>query len=371
MADSSLGKKRLHVGVAISFDFKAEKSNRMPKIQPIHFYPSKPNSGLLTDSFQRVLNYLRISVTDRCNMRCDYCRPASNDYHSESHDNILRYEEIERIVQIAASLGVNKIRITGGEPLVRRDLPLLIEKLAAIDGITELTMTSNASLLARYANDLANAGLNRVNISLDSLNPLRFRTLTGGKLSPVLAGIEAAIKAGLTPIKLNTVLMRGINDHDVAELIDFAGDHGATIRFIELMPMKQGMNWDTHYISMDEILRRDDVQQRVNTASILTTGHSAARYLPRKNGTGTVGFIMPMSEKFCEGCNRLRLTANGGLRACLPADKQFNLRDLMRRGGSDDDIRAVFLRTAQVKPEIGVYDFSSKNNKRSMIHIGG
>ncbi len=340
---------------------------------PVSFYPRQPVH--LQDRFNRKLTYLRISVTDRCNMRCDYCRPAVDAYNAEPHDQILRYEEIERIVCVAAAMGVTKLRITGGEPLVRRGLPLLVEKLANIPGITDLSMTTNATLLGKYAHDLASAGLGRVNISIDSLNALRFRKLTGGELAPVLAGIKAARAAGIGPIKLNAVLMRGINaggEHsEVAELIDFAGENDATIRFIELMPMKQGMDWDHHYISIDEVLQRDDVHARVDVDAALQTGNTAARYLPLKSGKGEVGFIMPMSERFCEGCNRLRLTSDGGLRSCLPADHQLNLRDLIRSGGSDDDIRAVFLRSALIKPEIGIYDFDADSEKRSMIHIGG
>jgi cyclic pyranopterin phosphate synthase len=342
---------------------------------PIHFFESVHAKEQLADRFGRQLTYLRISVTDRCNMRCDYCRPAADAYKAEPHNQILRYEEIERIVRVAAGMGVTKLRITGGEPLVRRDLLTLVEKLAVVDGITDLSLTTNATLLGKYAADLAAAGLKRVNISLDSLNSLRFRKLTGGELAPVLAGIEAAKAAGLFPIKLNTVLMRGINaggEHsEVAELIDFAAANKATIRFIELMPMKQGMDWDKHYISIDEVLQREDVRARVDVDTVLQTENTAARYLPLKDGSGEVGFIMPMSERFCEGCNRLRLTSDGGLRSCLPADHQLNLRDLIRSGGSDEDIRAVFLRSAMIKPEIGLYDFDADSEKRSMIHIGG
>jgi len=340
---------------------------------PLIFYPSQmpsANTGSLQDRFGRKLTYLRISVTDRCNMRCDYCRPSADAYKAESHSHLLSYEEITRIASVAASLGVSKIRITGGEPLVRRDLPQLIEKLAAIAGITDLAMSTNATLLGKYAQALADAGLHRINVSLDSLKTLQFRKLTGGELAPVLEGLQAAKKAGLTPIKLNTVLMKGINDDEVADLIDFASDIGATIRFIELMPMKEGLDWDKHYISIDEILQRDDVEQRVHISE-MQTGNTAARYLPLKQGSGEVGFIMPMSERFCEGCNRLRLTSDGGLRSCLPADHQLNLRDLMRRGGSDDDIRAVFMRSALLKPEVGVYEFDGDVSKRSMIQIGG
>ncbi|MCF6208065.1 MAG: GTP 3',8-cyclase MoaA [Ghiorsea sp.] len=340
------------------------------EISPIRFFERQPTQAGLQDTFGRKLNYLRISVTDRCNMRCDYCRPAADAYQAEPRSHILSFEEITRIVKVAAGLGVNKVRITGGEPLVRKDLPQLIAQLSAIDGITDLAMTTNATYLKKHAQALKDAGLNRINISLDTLNPLRFKALTGSELQPVLDGIQAAKDAGLLPIKLNTVLMKGINDDEVASLIDFASDMDATIRFIELMPMKQGMDWDKHYISVEDVLAQDDVQARVDI-SPMQTGNTAARYLPLKQGSGEVGFIMPMSERFCEGCNRLRLTSDGGLRSCLPADKQMNIRDVMRNGGSDSDIRDVFLRSALIKPEIGVYDFSADSEKRSMIHIGG
>jgi len=346
---------------------------------PIHFFEGAPSSladnESLIDRFDRRQTYLRISVTDRCNMRCDYCRPAADAYKAEPHSQILRYEEIERIARVAAGLGVNKLRITGGEPLVRRDMPKLVEKLAAIPGITDLSMTTNATLLAKYADDLAQAGLNRINISLDSLNGLRFRKLTGAELTPVIEGIEAAKKAGLIPIKLNAVLMRGINageNHsEVADLIDFAIDHDATIRFIELMPMKYGMDWDKHYISIDDVLAEDDVRQRIDLEAVAESCNTAASYLPLKNSSQKVGFITPMSERFCDGCNRLRLTADGHLRSCLPADSELNLRDLIRGGGSDDDVRALFSRSAMIKPKIGTYAFDKDSEQRSMIHIGG
>ncbi len=338
---------------------------------PIIFHQRASYPGAFRDRFGRALTYLRISVTDRCNMRCHYCRPESGLFKAEPHAAILRYEEITRIVRVAAELGVRKLRITGGEPLVRRNLPELVEQLAAISGIDEIAMTSNATLLADHAETLAAAGLTRVNISLDSLDCSTFRELTGGDLQPVLAGIDAAIATGLTPIKLNCVLMRGINDHEAPALIDFAAGIGATLRFIELMPMKRGLRWQDHYISVDELLQRKAVCDRLDTQSSPYDENSAAHYLPLRDGGGRVGFITPMSARFCDGCNRLRLTADGGLRACLPADKQLNLRDVIRDGGSDEAIRAIFLRAAMIKPERGEYLFDPDDEKRSMIAIGG
>ncbi|MDQ6950250.1 MAG: GTP 3',8-cyclase MoaA [Mariprofundales bacterium] len=342
---------------------------------PLTFYPSPPHAENLTDSFGRQLTYLRISVTDRCNLHCSYCRPASENYQAEARSHILTFDEITRIVRVAAGLGVRKVRITGGEPLVRRNLTTLIAKIAAISGIDDLAMTSNASLLAQAAQPLADAGLHRINISLDTLNPARFRALTGGDLAPVLDGIAAAQQAGLSPIKLNTVLMRGVNvggeESEVARLIDFAQLHDLTIRFIELMPMKQGLDWKRHYVAIDEVLARNDLQARVAVDAPLVTGNTAARYLPHKQGTGKVGFIMPMSEHFCSGCNRLRLTADGHLRSCLPANTELNLRDMMRQGADDAGIRALLLRAAMTKPEIGIYSFTQGKDQRSMIQIGG
>jgi len=338
---------------------------------PIHWFDALPQALGFADRFGRKLTYLRISVTDRCNMRCHYCRPSSDAYQAEARSQLLSFEEVTRIVTVAAKLGIRKIRLTGGEPLVRHGISSLVRSLAAIDGIEELAMTSNATLLAQHATELAEAGLQRVNVSLDSLNPLRFRELTGSDLAPVLRGLTAAAEAGLQPIKLNTVLMRGINDDEVAALIDFAETHGMTIRFIELMPMKQGLDWERHYISIDDIMKREDVRQRLDLQALADVGQTAARYVPLRHGKGEVGFIMPMSDRFCSGCNRLRLTADGGLRSCLPADDELNLRDVMRQGGSDDDLRTSFLRAALIKPEIGVYDLQQDSEKRSMIHIGG
>lgn len=342
---------------------------------PIRFFPrsSAAARGGLADRFGRRLSYLRISVTDRCDLRCAYCRPEADACRPEPRERILSFEEIARIARVAAGMGVQKLRITGGEPLVRRDLPRLVARLAAIPGIRDLAMTTNATLLADHAGALARAGLMRVNVSLDSLNPLRFRQITGGDLNRVLAGIAAARAAGLAPLKLNCVLMRGINDGEMPELMDFARRIGATIRFIELMPMKRGMDWRRHYLPVSEVLEQPEVRRRIRLDAPLPGGNEAARYWPMAGAgqEGTVGFITPMSARFCEGCNRLRLTADGGLRACLPEEHKMNLRDLIRAGGSDDDIRAAFVRAAWLKPEIGVYEFDAASVPRSMIQIGG
>ncbi len=339
------------------------------RVAPIRFFSRPPTPGLV-DRFGRRQSYMRISVTDRCNMRCDYCRPAAGDWRSEARERLLSFEEIARIARVATELGVTKIRLTGGEPLVRRDLPRLVGMLVGLGRIRDLAMTTNGALLARHARALADAGLMRVNVSLDSLNSLRFQRLTGGELSGVLRGIEAARRVGLEPIKINCVLMRGVNDDEAPALMDFAAREGLTLRFIELMPMKRGLDWNRRYLGIDQLLRRDEVRMRLAGKRPLAGSQDVARYWAMRNG-GMVGFITPMSARFCEGCNRLRLTADGGLRSCLPADGQLNLRDLLRGGCTDDEIRAVFLRAALIKPEIGIYEFDAGAEKRSMIQIGG
>jgi cyclic pyranopterin phosphate synthase len=342
----------------------------MTAVVPVQFFEqASARSGKLEDRFGRRLNYMRISVTDRCNMRCHYCRPQANDYKAGPKSHMLSFEEIERIVRVGAGLGLSKLRITGGEPLVRRGVSTLVRMLASIPGITDLAMSTNAFFLEKHIEELSAAGLMRLNISLDSLHPLRFRQLTGSDVEPVLAGIRAAIRSGLSPIKLNTVLMRGINDTEVPALIDFAEDHGLTIRFIELMPMKRGMDWEKHYVPVDEVMQRPEVTARLGTAAGAGQGNSAARYLPLASGHGEVGFITPMSDRFCEGCNRLRLTADGKLRSCLPSENELNLRDMIRAGGNDDDVRTVFTRSALIKPEIGTYNYDQPS--RSMIQVGG
>jgi len=340
--------------------------------QAVTFFDRIAAHRMLTDRFGRRISYLRISLTDRCNLRCYYCRPEAGRYRAEERGNLLSFEEIARIVRVAARLGVRKLRMTGGEPLVRRDVPKLIAMLASIDGIEEIAMTTNATLLAPQAEALARAGLGRINISLDTLCAARFRRLTGGEIEAVLDGIDAARKVGLSPIKINCVLMRGINDQEVAALMDFAAEQHATIRFIELMPMREGLDWKRYFIAADEVLAQKEVRARLRLdAPLHRDPKEPARYWPRVDGRGIVGFITPMSARFCAGCNRMRLTADGMLRPCLPAEHQVSLRALLRGGAGDGAIEAAFRRAAWIKPEIGVYQQGHWRDGRSMIGIGG
>jgi len=342
--------------------------------KPIQFYGKTPRSDIeaLEDRFGRHMSYLRISVTDRCNLKCTYCRPGKDAFCPIAHEAVLSFEEIARVVHVAASLGVNKVRLTGGEPLVRHGIPELIRMLKKVPGIRDLALSTNAVLLKRHAPSLAEAGLKRLNISLDSLKSEHFRKLSGGgDLNTVLQGIQAAVKYDFSPIKVNVVVMRGVNDDEIAELIDFGTEQGVQMRFIEFMPMCDGNNWPESHMPVSEMLAMPEVRARLADVPAGNDGHAAARYIPLANGKGEAGFISPMSNRFCDGCNRLRLTADGKIRACLPADDEVDVRMVLRDGGSDKDIAECFRRAVLTKPEVGVYNFEEHGRARSMIQIGG
>jgi cyclic pyranopterin phosphate synthase len=304
----------------------------------------------LSDSFQRPINYLRISVTDRCNLRCIYCMPADG-IELTSHGDILSYEEIYTIAKAAAELGIDKLRITGGEPLVRLGLPQLIEMLAGIETINDIALTTNGVLLADYAAELKAAGLKRVNISLDTLKPDRFRQITRGhsELRQVLEGIEAAWKVGLEPVKLNMVVMSGINDD---ELIDFAAktiDEGWNVRFIELMPVAGNGDSAPRFVSAGEMKERLAPLGKLEPC-LPSVGNGPAKYFRLPGAKGTIGFITPVSEHFCFRCNRMRLTADGKLRPCLLSDYEIDLKTPLRSGISREGLKKLFEKAVAEKP---------------------
>jgi cyclic pyranopterin phosphate synthase len=273
-------------------------------------------------------------------------------------------------------MGITKVRITGGEPLVRKGVVGLVEMLARVPGIEDLTLSTNALLLKRYARSLKRAGLKRVNISLDTLKPERFKKFTQGELTRALEGIEAAIAAGLSPIRLNTVAMRSFNEDEIPDIIDFAEAHSLTLRFIEFMPMGDKLDWESHYITVDELLKIPGVREKVDVTAAPERGSkgAAAFYLPLRSGKGEVGFIAPMSQRFCHGCNRLRLTADGRLRSCLPTDAEVNLKPALRAGSDDRAIRGLIEKAVELKPEFGEYKFNKGcrgEPRRSMTEIGG
>lgn len=324
----------------------------------------------LTDDYDRVIDYLRISVTDRCNLRCVYCMPEGG-IPSLPHDDILRYEEIVRLARIAAGLGVRTIRLTGGEPLVRKDIVDLVNMLAEIEGIDGVNMTTNGILFAPMAEDLAQAGLQRVNISLDSLQPDRYAAITRrANLKDALAGIEAAQKAGLQPVKINMVVMGGVNDDEVIDFARRSRSHGWHVRFIECMPLGGQANdaW-RDYISSDEI--RHTIEGALGTltpAGIASKGPSNTWHL--SEAEGTIGFISAVSHKFCDQCNRLRLTADGHLLPCLLSDVEFDLRTPLRSGADDSVLRDIFLRATAAKPK-GHRLHQHATTRHQMSRIGG
>ncbi len=324
-------------------------------------------TGIL-DSFGRTINYLRISVTDRCNLRCLYCMPPEG-VPQILHSELLSYEEIRTVVQAAAELGIDKIRLTGGEPLVRAELPELIKMVSQIEGIRELSLTTNGTLLKKYALELRRAGLSRVNVSLDTLKTDRFQYITRlGRLNDVLEGIEAAKEAGFKPVKINTVVMRGINDD---EILDFAGmtyEAGWHVRFIELMPFK-GV---AEFVSSNELRQHISLLGKLEPCAS-TTGDGPATYYQLAGAKAYMGFISPLTElSFCSRCNRMRLTPDGELRPCLLGEDEIDLKTPLRNNASAEELKRLILKAVTSKPE---RHHLEKGNvrvvKRRMSQIGG
>jgi GTP 3',8-cyclase len=305
----------------------------------------------LVDAFRRPITYLRVSVTDRCNLRCVYCMPEAGLPWIAKPD-ILSYEEIASIVQAAASIGVRSIRLTGGEPLIRRDLERLVAMIAAIPGIDDIALSTNALLLAEQAPALAAAGLRRVNISLDTLQEDRFTAIARRPgLARVLAGIEAAIATGLTPVKINCVVMRGANDDELEAFAELTRARAVHIRFIEVMPVTENVE-----LQRDAWVSSDEVLTRLNALGALRPvpnphGNGPARTFAYDGAPGTVGVISPLAHDYCETCNRVRLSADGRLKLCLFGDNMIDLRTPLRSGGGEAAIVEILRASMHVKPE--------------------
>ncbi len=324
------------------------------------------------DAFNRPISYLRISVTDRCNLRCVYCMPPKG-VQLRPVEEILSYEEIELIVRAAASLGIHKVRLTGGEPLVRLGFVDLVAMLARIPGIDDLAMTTNGTLLAKHACALVEAGLKRVNVSLDTLRPKRFRQITGRDgLAKVLAGIAAAKEVGLAPVKINTVVVRGLNDDEVLDFARLTLSGDWHIRFIEIMPIGSNSLWSGDGYVPAAVIRRwiEGGLAELQPAK-LDAGGGPARYYRLPGAVGTIGFISPVSEHFCYQCNRLRLTADGRLRPCLLSDDELDLRTPLREGAGLDEIRRLLIHAIHIKPERHRLEENVTPRGRAMSEIGG
>lgn len=325
----------------------------------------------LTDSYGRVISYMRISVTDRCNMRCTYCMPADGVDFVE-HDEILTYEEILRVVRLSSQLGVKKFRITGGEPLVRRGIVNLMKDINSNDGV-ETTFTTNALLLEDMAEDLKAAGVKRLNISLDSLKPERFKKITGSdRLNKVMAGIDKAYAIGFNPIKINAVVMIGINDDEIFDFIELMKDRPYNVRFIEFMPMKENKWGRKKYLSSEEI--ESMVRERYSLKSASDEISSPSRNYLIEGYAGTLGFISPVSRHFCDSCNRIRLTSDGHIKSCLLKDGEVDMKTAMRRGAGDDIVRSLIKKAVMLKPmghNMDEDNPASSVAPRSMSQIGG
>jgi cyclic pyranopterin phosphate synthase len=328
----------------------------------------------LVDSFGRTHDDLRVSVTDRCNLRCAYCMPEDPVWFPR--DEILAYEEIHRVVRTAVHLGVRKVRITGGEPLLRRDLPHLVEQLAAVPGVEDLSLTTNGLLLEGLASELAAAGLRRVNVSLDSIVPERFERMTRRPLlDRVLRGLSAAAEAGLHPVKVNTVVVRGLNEDEIETFVAHARDRGWELRFIEFMPLENGETWNR-----DRVVRGEEIRKRIDAAWPLEAEPSgepnapATRYRFR-DGKGAVGFINSVSEPFCDGCSRLRLTADGHLKVCLYDHNEVDVKGPLRAGASDEELERIIRAALAAKGRGGALQLLGSRSalplRRTMHQIGG
>jgi len=327
----------------------------------------------LVDGFGRVHTNLRVSVTDRCNIRCFYCMPAEN-VRFKPRRELLNFEEIARFVRVLAEMGVNKVRLTGGEPLVRHDLSVLVAMLAQVPGVRDIALTTNGMLLAEQAIALRKAGLKRLNISLDSLNPETFFKISRREgLEHVLEGIFAAQKVGFEKIRLNAVAIRGITEQEIVPLGKFAREHGMEMRFIEFMPLDADGAWDTEQVLsgavIREILEREIgplVPLAVEDPSQPATDYAFA------DGRGRIGFINPVTQPFCHNCNRLRLTAEGRVRNCLFSTEEWDAREILRGGGSDDDLAALVAASIGAKRAgHGIDSDEFVKPARAMYQIGG
>ena len=319
----------------------------------------------MRDNYGRNINYLRISVTDRCNLRCVYCMPEEG-VKSLSHDEILRFEDTIKIVKAAATLGINKIRYTGGEPLVMKDIDKLIYQTSKVQGIEDISITTNGILLSDMAEDLKKAGLKRVNISLDTLDKDKFKSITRiGDLDKVMEGIYKCLSLDLQPVKINTVLMRGINDSEFVDFLNLTREIPVDIRFIELMPIGEGVKmYEKNKLSFMEIL-----EQYPELIKIETEKSSTAELYKLQGAKGRIGFISPVSCKFCDHCNKIRLTSTGTIKPCLHSKEEINLRKYL----NNEEMLISALKAAILnKPlEHHLKEESASRSVKVMSQIGG
>lgn len=327
-------------------------------------------SATLTDSFGRRIDYVRLSVTDKCNLRCFYCLPRRARGFAR-RDDWLSFSEIERVIAAFGQLGVHRVRITGGEPLLRQNLPVLVRRLHRLPDFDDISLSTNATLLARDAAALRRAGIARINVSLDTLKPERFARIAGsGALADVLTGLEAARAAGLHPIKINMLALRGVNDDEFEDMVEFCLSRGFTLRFIETMPMgAAGREASRHYLDLQEVQKH--LTRKYDLIPTLMPGGGPARYFQVKGSGLRIGFITPISQHFCASCNRVRLAVDGTLYLCLGQEHRLELRPLLRAGISETELRAVLVDAIRRKPERHEFGENPHQIVRFMSMTGG
>lgn len=318
----------------------------------------------MKDTYGREINYLRLSVTDLCNLRCQYCMPEEG-IPKKAHNEMLRFEEMTRIVQACVDLGINKVRLTGGEPLIRRDIVDLVKFIGSVEGVKDLTMTTNGTLLKSLAKPLKEAGLNRINISVDTFNPEKYKTMTrGGNVNDVIESMKVAIEVGLYPIRLNVVLIEGFNDDEIESIVALTKDQEIDIRFIELMPIGDlEHKTPLGYLSNKTVLDRVPELESDHTEDQI----SVAEYYRLPGGKGRIGLINPMSHKFCDRCNKIRITADGKLKPCLHTDEEI---DLKSRAHDLDALREAIKQGILEKNETHLLE-EACYTQRDMNRIGG
>lgn len=326
--------------------------------------------SVLRDSYNRRVNYLRLSVTDRCNLRCFYCMPAEG-VQNAGHAAVLSYEELQMIAECAVQLGIEKIRVTGGEPLVRAGIVGFLGRLAALPGLRHLALTTNGLLLKRLAADLYQAGVQRLNVSLDSLVPQTFSQITrGGDLRTVLDGLDAAVTAGFYPPKINVVIMRGVNDAEILDFAELTRSRGSSVRFIEYMPVVKDADWQKYCLSGEEVLER--IRQRYTLEAVDKGAYAGPSQDYRIPGaTGSIGIITAVSGHFCSDCNRIRVTAKGEAKGCLFSNERVNLLPFLRPPSQEKLCKAL-CQIVQSKPEGHAIRCGHYNHDNfSMAQVGG
>lgn len=319
----------------------------------------------MRDSFNREISYMRISVTDRCNQRCIYCMPEEG-VSDLGHDKIIRFEDIEKVVRAAVEIGINKFRLTGGEPLVRKGIVGLVDKLSKIPGVKELSMTTNGRLLGQYAHDLKLAGLNRVNISVDTLYEEKYAEITrGGDINEVMDGLDAAVAEGLTPIKINVVVMKGFNDDEILNFAQLTLNEALDIRFIELMPIGSAEISEKY-----SMMTSSEIKELLKGITPVESKNEVAEYYKYPEAIGRIGFISPMSHHFCDYCNKVRLTSDGKIKACLHTNEEYDLNELFKTGSHEDLVKGL-TEAIFSKPDRHYLTEGAEPIKRNMNKIGG